>query len=306
MNISKQVQDLSKKLPGKIYYEYDMRRLNWFNLGGPTKVFFKPNTLQELIFFLKNFSNSLPIKVLGVGSNTLIRDGGYDGVIIKLGKNFSHLSKLDDNTVISGSAVLDKQLSNFAIENSIAGLEFLSCIPGSIGGAIKMNSGCYDYDVSKCIVSIQVVDCNGIVRTIKSEKINFFYRGSDLSDDLIFLSGTFKGKKQNGKKIKERMEKLLAIKKKSQPTGIKTCGSTFKNPTNQTQKKAWELIKEAQCENMKIGDATISEKHSNFFVNQGSATSNDMENLISLVREKVFNTTGIKLELELQIIGEKK
>ena len=177
MNISKQVQDLSKKLPGRIYYEYDMRRLNWFNLGGPTKVFFKPNTLEELIFFLKNFSNSLPIKVLGVGSNTLIRDGGYDGVIIKLGKNFSHLSKLDDNTVISGSAVLDKQLSNFAIENSIAGLEFLSCIPGSIGGAIKMNSGCYDYDISKCIVSIQVVDCNGIVRTIKSEKINFFYRG---------------------------------------------------------------------------------------------------------------------------------
>ena len=306
MNISKQVQDLSKKFPGKINYEYDMKRLNWFNLGGPTKVFFRPNTLEELIFFLKNFSNSLPIKIHGVGSNTLIRDGGYDGVIIKLGKYFSHLSKLDDNTVISGSAVLDKQLSNFAIENSIAGLEFLSCIPGSIGGAIKMNSGCYDYDISKCIVSIQVVDCNGIVRTIKSEKINFFYRGSDLSDDLIFLSGTFKGKKQDSKKIKERMEKLLAIKKKSQPTGIKTCGSTFKNPTNQTQKKAWELIKEAQCENMKIGDAIISEKHSNFFVNQGSSTSNDMENLISLVKERVFDSTGIKLELELQIIGKKK
>ena len=306
MNISKQVQDLSKKLSGKIYYEYDMRRLNWFNIGGPARVFFKPNTLEELIFFLKKFSNSLPIKVLGVGSNTLIRDGGYNGIIIKLRKNFSHLSKLDDNTIISGSAALDKQLSNFAIENSIAGLEFLSCIPGSVGGAIKMNSGCYDYDISKCIVSIQAVDCNGIVRTIKSEKINFFYRGSDLSDDLIFLSGTFKGKKQDGKKIKERMEKLLAIKKKSQPTGIKTCGSTFKNPTNQTQKKAWELIKEAQCENMKIGDAAISEKHSNFFVNQGAATSNDMENLISHVREKVFNTTGIKLELELQIIGEKK
>ena len=306
MNISKQVQDLSKKLSGKIYYKYDMRRLNWFNLGGPTKVFFKPNTLEELIFFLKTFPNNLPIKVLGVGSNILIREGGYNGVIIKLGKYFSHLSKLNDNTVISGSAVLDKQLSNFALENSIAGLEFLSCIPGSIGGAIKMNSECYGYDISKCIISIQVADHNGIVRTIKSEKINFFYRGSDLSDDLIFLSGTFKGKKQDGKKIKARMEKLLAIKKKSQPTGIKTCGSTFKNPTNQTQKKAWELIKEAQCENMKIGDAVISEKHINFFVNQGSATSNDMENLISLVREKVFNTTGIKLELELQIIGKKK
>ena len=201
MNISKQVQDLSKKLSGKIYYEYDMRHLNWFNLGGPAKVFFKPNTLEELIFFLKKFSKNLPIKVLGAGSNTLIRKGGYNGVIIKLGKNFSHLSKLNDNTVISGSAVLDKQLSNFALENSIAGLEFLSCIPGSIGGAIKMNSECYGYDISKCIISIQVADHNGIVRTIKSEKINFFYRGSDLSDDLIFLSGTFKGEKQDSKKI---------------------------------------------------------------------------------------------------------
>ena len=255
---------------------------------------------------MKKFSNSLPIKVLGVGSNTLIRNGGYDGVIIKLGKYFSHLSKLNDNTVISGSAVLDKQLSNFALKNTITGLEFLSCIPGSIGGAIRMNAGCYGYDISKCIASIQVVDRNGIVRTIRSEKINFFYRGSDLSNDLIFLSGTFKGEKQDSKKIKEKMEKLLALKKKSQPSKIKTCGSTFKNPINQTQKKTWELIKEAQCENMKIGGASISEKHSNFFVNEDSATSNDMENLISLVREKVFNTTGIKLELELQIIGKKK
>ena len=169
-----------------------------------------------------------------------------------------------------------------------------------------MNSGCYDYDISKCIVSIQTVDHNGIVRSIKAEKINFFYRGSDLSDDLIFLSATFKGEKKDSKKIKEKMEKLSTDKNKSQPSRIKTCGSTFKNPTARTQKKAWKLIKEAQCENIKIGDASISEKHSNFFVNRGSATSNDMENLINLVREKVFSTTGIKLELELQIIGEKK
>ena len=306
MNISKQVQELSKKLSGKIYYEYDMRRLNWFNLGGPTKVFFKPNTLEELIFFLKKFSNRLPIKVLGVGSNTLIRNGGYDGVIIKLGRNFSHLSKFNENTIISGSAALDKQLSNFALENNVAGLEFLSCIPGSVGGAIRMNAGCYGYDISKCIASIQAINRNGIVRTIKSENICFFYRGSNLSEDLIFLSGTFKGGKENSKKIREKMEKFIEMKKKSQPSKIKTCGSTFKNPINQTQKKAWELIKKANCENMKIGGASISEKHSNFFVNQGSATSNDMESLIKQVKEKVFETTGIKLELELQIIGKKK
>ena len=306
MNILDQVKDISKKLSGNIFYEYDMKNLNWFNLGGPAKVFFKPNKLEELIIFLKKFSNILPIKMLGVGSNTLIRDGGYNGVIIKLGKNFSHLSKLDDNTLISGSSVMDKKLSEFALENSISGLEFLSCIPGSVGGAIKMNSGCYNYDISQCVASIQAVDYNGIVRSIKAEKINFFYRGSNLSDDLIFLSATFKGEKQDGKKIQEKMNKLSFDKKKSQPSRIKTCGSTFKNPINKIQKKAWELIKEAKCENMKIGDALISEKHCNFFINKGSATSADMENLINLVREKVLRATGIKLELELQIIGDKE
>ena len=306
MNILQKVQDLSKKISGKIYYEYSVKHLNWFNLGGPAKIFFKPNTLDELIIFLKKFSNILPIKVLGVGSNTLIRDGGYNGVIIKLGKNFSHLSKLNDNTLISGSSVMDRQLSEFALKNSISGLEFLSCIPGSVGGAIKMNSGCYDSDISKCIVSIQALDRRGSVKSINAQKINFFYRGSDLSDDLIFLSATFKGAKKDEKKIKSKMETFSLNKKKSQPSKIKTCGSTFKNPTNETQKKAWELIKEAQCENMKIGNAIISEKHCNFFINKGSATSADMENLINLVREKVFKVTGIKLELELQIIGDKK
>ena len=223
MNILQEVQDLSKKISGKIYYEYSVKHLNWFNLGGPAKIFFKPNTLDELIIFLKKFSNTLPIKVLGVGSNTLIRDGGYDGIIIKLGKNFSHLSKLDDNTIISGSSALDKKLSEFALENSISGFEFFSCIPGSVGGAIRMNAGCYDYDVSKCIASIQAVNYQGIVRSIKAEKINFFYRGSDLSDDLIFLSATFKGKKQDNKKIKKRIQKLVTDKQKSQPSRIKTC-----------------------------------------------------------------------------------
>ena len=305
MNIISHVKEISKKLSGKILYEYDTKHLNWFNLGGPAKIFYKPNKLEELIFFLKEFSNTLPIKILGVGSNTLIRDGGYNGVIIKLGKNFSHLSKLNDNTLISGSSVMDKHLSDFALKNSISGLEFLSCIPGSIGGAIKMNSGCYDCDISKCIASIQVVDRSGAVTSINAEKINFFYRGSDLSDDLIFLSATFKGEKKDKKQIKKKIEEFLLNKKKSQPTRIKTCGSTFKNPINKTQKKAWELIKEAQCENMKIGDALISEKHCNFFVNQGAATATDMENLINIVKKKVFNVTGIKLELELQIIGDK-
>ena len=190
---------------------------------------------------MKEFQKSLPIKVLGVGSNTLIRNGGYEGIIIKLGKNFSHLSRLDEDTVIAGSAAFDKQVSNFALENSISGLEFLYCIPGSVGGAIKMNSGCYGYDISKCIKSIQVLDHNGIVRTIRSENINFFYRGTNLSDDLIFLSGTFKGEQQDVKIIKKKMEKFSEFKQKTQPSKIKTCGSTFKNPTGPKKKEHGNL-----------------------------------------------------------------
>lgn len=305
MNILKEVEDISQKISGKIYYEFEMKKLNWFNLGGPAKIFFKPNTLNELVFFLKKFSGVLPIRILGVGSNTLIRDGGYDGIIIRLGKNFSHLSKLNENTIIAGTSALDKNLSIFALENSIAGFEFFSCIPGSVGGAIRMNAGCYNFDISKRIISIQAIDYNGIVKTINADKINFFYRGSNLSNDLIFLSATLKGEKQENLIIKEKMRKLSLTKQKSQPSKIKTCGSTFKNPIEQTKKKAWELIKEAKCENMKIGGATISKQHSNFFVNQNSATSNDMEKLISEVKKKVLQATGVKLELELQIIGKK-
>ena len=251
---------------------------------------------------MKEFQKSLPIKVLGVGSNTLIRNGGYEGIIIKLGKNFSHLSRLDEDTVIAGSAAFDKQVSNFALENSISGLEFLYCIPGSVGGAIKMNSGCYGYDISKCIKSIQVLDHNGIVRTIRSENINFFYRGTNLSDDLIFLSGTFKGEQQDVKIIKKKMEKFSEFKQKTQPSKIKTCGSTFKNLEN---KKAWELIKETNCDKLSVGYAKISEKHCNFFVNEkGKANSQDIEKLIETVQKEVFKKTKINLELEIKVIGK--
>ena len=305
MNIEKKVDNFSKNISGKIFCNYDLKKLNWFGLGGPAKVFFRPNNLDELIKFIKEFGNFLPIKVIGVGSNILIRDGGFEGIIIKLGKSFLHLSKLNESTIISGASVLDKSLSNFATEHNISGFEFFSCIPGTVGGAIRMNSGCYDCDISKCLVSIQILDKSGIVKSIMADKINFKYRGSDLSKDLIFLSGTFKGKKERKINIKKKIDYLVNKKKKSQPSKIKTCGSTFKNPINQTKKKSWELIKESDCDKLSVGGAHISNKHSNFFVNDGNATSKDMENLILKVKDNVFKVTGIDLELELEIIGKK-
>lgn len=302
MNLVSKIEEIKNKISGKIYLDESLSKYSWFNLGGPAKVIFKPKNLNELSVFLKNIKGFDKIKVLGVGSNTLIRDGGFDGIIIKLGKSFSHLSLFDQNTLIAGASALDKNVSNFALENSLTGFEFLSCIPGAIGGGIRMNSGCYGEDISKILVSIQVMDLHGKIKIIQSSNVKFFYRGCNLEDNLIFVSATFRGKKDKKINIQKKINNLIEQKNKDQPYKIKTCGSTFKNPENN---KAWKLIKNSGCAGMCIGDARISEKHCNFFINKGNAKSEDLENLIYQVRRKVLDKTGINLELELQIIGEK-
>jgi len=302
MNLISQIKEIKKKISGQILFDESLSKHSWFNLGGPAKVVFKPKNLNDLSVLLKNLKGSNKIKVLGVGSNTLIRDGGFDGIIIKFGKSFSHLSLFNQNMIIAGASALDKNVSNFAFENSLSGFEFLSCIPGTIGGGIRMNSGCYGEDISKILVSVQVMDLSGKVRVIYSSNIKFFYRGCDLDNNLIFISATFKGKNENNINIKKKTDNLVKLKKQDQPSKIKTCGSTFKNPQSN---KAWSLIKDSECAGMEVGDAYISEKHCNFFVNRGKARSQDLENLIHKVENKVLNKTGIKLELELEIIGEK-
>tara|TARA_Y100001970_G_scaffold292693_1_gene435262 strand:+ start:1327 stop:2238 length:912 start_codon:yes stop_codon:yes gene_type:complete len=302
MNLISKINQIKKKISGQILFNENLSKYSWFNIGGSATVVFKPKNLNELSLFLKNLNKFSQIKVLGLGSNTLIRDGGYNGIIIKLGKSFSRISMFKENMIVAGSSALDKQVSNFAYENSLSGFEFLSCIPGTIGGGIRMNSGCYGKDLSKILVSLQVMDFNGNMRVIYSSDIKFSYRKCSLSDDLIFISATFEGKKLDNKNIKSKITNLTERKKKDQPYGVKTCGSTFKNPP---KKKAWALIKESGCAGINIGDAYISEKHCNFFVNKGKATSQELENLINEVRKKVLNKTGVKLELELEILGEK-
>ena len=302
MNLISKINQIKKKISGQILFNENLSKYSWFNIGGSATVVFKPKNLNELSLFLKNLNKFSQIKVLGLGSNTLIRDGGYNGIIIKLGKSFSRISMFKENMIVAGSSALDKQVSNFAYENSLSGFEFLSCIPGTIGGGIRMNSGCYGKDLSKILVSLQVMDFNGNMRVIFSSDIKFSYRKCSLSDDLIFISATFEGKKLDNKNIKSKITNLTERKKKDQPYGVKTCGSTFKNPP---KKKAWALIKESGCAGINIGDAYISEKHCNFFVNKGKATSQELENLINEVRKKVLNKTGVKLELELEILGEK-
>ena len=301
MNLILQIKEIKNKISGQIQFHQNLSKYSWFNLGGPAKVIFKPSNLKELSLFLKSIREFKNIKVLGAGSNTLIRDGGFNGVIIKLGKSFSHLSLFDQNTLIAGASALDKNVSSFALENSLTGFEFLSCIPGAIGGGIRMNSGCYGEDISKILVSIQVMDLQGKVKIIYSSNVKFFYRGCNLEDNLIFVSATFRGKKDNKLNIQKKINNLNERKNKDQPYKIKTCGSTFKNPKDE---KAWKLIKDSGCAGMKVGDAQISQKHCNFFVNNGKAKSKDLEELICKVKNKVLDETGINLELELQIIGE--
>ena len=255
-----------------------------------------------MVNFLKKLNNEEKIFILGAGSNTLVKDNIYDGVVIKLSKNFNNISLLGDDVIIAGGAVLDKSLSVFAMNNNLKGFEFLSCIPGTIGGGIKMNAGCFGKEIKDILISIQVIDKNGNVLTIPANKINFDYRNNDLSENLIFLSASFRGVKGNSENIKKEMLKLKIKKDDNQPTKIKTSGSTFKNPVKKTKKKVWELIKESVPLNTRFGDACISEKHSNFFINKGNATFNDMKKLINFVEESVFKKTGIIIEKEIKIL----
>ena len=296
------LKKFSEKTNGKIIFDYNLKKTNWFNIGGNAKAFFKPQNLKDLVNFLNIFGNKEKIFILGAGSNILIKDKGFDGVVVKLGKNFSNISMLPNKTIIAGSASLDKNVAEFSVENEVGGLEFLSCIPGTIGGGIRMNSGCFGTEFKDILLSVQAIDKTGNVLTIPSKNIKFEYRTNDLPKDLIFLSASFKGKFKKKDVAKKDMETLKKKKEETQPTRVKTGGSTFKNPITQTNEKVWKLIKSSIPANSSFGDAMISEKHSNFFVNKNNATYKDMKELIDLVRKNVREKTGVNLDLEIEIV----
>ena len=298
----KEFKELLSEFGDNVRFEYDLKKKNWFNIGGKSKIYYKADNLKDLVNFLKKIDNKEKVFVLGAGSNTLITDDLFDGIVIKLSKNFNNISLLGKDVIIAGSAVLDKSLSDFALKNDLSGFEFLSCIPGTIGGGIRMNAGCFGREFKDILLSIQAIDKSGKVVTIRAKDINFEYRNNDLSEDLIFLSASFKGIKSNKLKINKEIKKLKNEKEKNQPTKIKTSGSTFKNPISQTDKKVWELIKASVPLGKSFGDACISEKHCNFFVNKGEATFKDMKNLINFVAKNVLEKTGTKIETEIKIL----
>ena len=293
-----------KKFGDNLLENVRLSNYSWFNLGGNAEYFYKAKDKNQLIEFLKEAKNkNLKTTIIGAGSNILFRDKGVEGAVIKLGKYFSFIKLVNKNILEVGAATLDRKVANFAKDNNLSNFEFLSCIPGSIGGAITMNSGCYDSDISQVLLSLKAIHRKELSEIeIKKEDIKFLYRGNNLSDDLIFISAKLKGSINKKDTIEKKQSDLISRKKLSQPSQIKTCGSTFKNLSK--DKKAWKLIKEAGCDNLKEGDAMISKKHCNFFVNNGKAKSSDIENLMKKVQKRVQEKTGVNLELEIKIVGE--
>lgn len=278
----------------------DLSNMVWFRTGGPAEVLFRPKNLEDLKAFLKASPSDLPITLVGVGSNLLVRDKGVEGVVIKLGKPFSDIA-IKEDLVTAGAGAMDVSVAFAAAEASLEGLEFLRGIPGTIGGALRMNAGAYGTEVADVLVSARAIDREGSVHTLSADEMGFSYRKTTVPRDWILLSATFRGTPGDQAKIQEKMDAIQKAREETQPMRVRTGGSTFKNPVG---KKAWQLIEEAGCRGLKIGGAMVSEKHCNFLINTGSATSNDLEALGEEVRKRVKEKTGIALQWEIQRVGK--
>jgi UDP-N-acetylmuramate dehydrogenase len=288
------------KVRGRYRSNVKMSKMCWFGVGGDADILFVPADSADLQSFLMQRDHDIPVFVFGVGSNLLVRDGGIRGVVIRLGNGFNYI-KHHDHLIKVGAATLDVNVAYYAMEQGIAGLEFLSGIPGTIGGAIKMNAGAYGSDISNLLVTAVAINKCGEVKEFTVEEMNYHYRGNGLSEDWIFTEGNLLGLSGNKLTIQNKVDGIKNSRQITQPIRSKTGGSTFKNPEGYS---AWKLIDEAGCRGMQIGDAKVSEQHCNFFINNGDATAADLENLIKEVQSQVLSKTNILLESEIKIVGE--
>ena len=295
--------ELKKNLQGELRENFDLSKSNWLGIGGKANFFFKPKDLKDLQIFLRNNNKHFPIIVIGSGSNLLIRDKGFDGVVIKFGKDFDYI-KINNDIINCGPATPKSILAEYAANNNLTGFEFLYCIPGTVAGGVVMNSGCYGSDISKVVLSVTVIDMNGEIEVISNKDINFSYRHSSLTKNQIITNIEMQGSFLENQKILEIMKNLKDKKDTEQPQKIKTGGSTFKNPKN-SDKKAWQLIKESGCADLRVGRIKLSNLHCNFLENLDKASSEDAENLIEKIKKEVFKKTNVNLELELEVVGKK-
>ncbi len=301
-----QTKGLMNKIPhvrGKLIANAEISQSTWLRVGGPAEILFLPADIEDLAYFLRGLDHSVPITTFGAASNLIIRDAGIPGITIKLGRNFAHIDVNDDESKIkAGGAAIDVKISRIARDSGISGLEFLSGIPGTIGGALRMNSGAYGSEVSDVLVDSQAVNRRGDIITLTREEMQFAYRYNSAASDLIFTIVTLQGGKDTPENIRHRMEKISNKRINSQPIRLRTGGSTFKNPSGF---KAWKLIETAGCRGLTCGGAQVSPQHCNFLINTGNALGADLEDLGEDVRERVFAQHGISLEWEIHRIGLK-
>lgn len=293
-----------KKLPsirGRYTEGAELSKLTWFRVGGPAEVLYKPADLEDLSFFLSHKSAEIPLLTMGVGSNLLIRDGGVSGVVVRL-QGFNNIV-VQGNEIEVGAGVLDRTLALVAQDEELQDLEFLAGIPGTVGGALRMNAGCYGTEIKDILVSALAVDSQGKIHKLTPEDMGFSYRHCEIPQDWIFVGARFKAKSGNPQEIASRIEKLLAEREEAQPVKSRTGGSTFANPEGY---KAWELIDKAGCRGLKIGGAQVSEKHCNFLINTGDATAEDLEVLGETLRARVLESSGVDLRWEIVRVGFNK
>jgi UDP-N-acetylmuramate dehydrogenase len=274
----------------------------WFRAGGAAEILYRPADLDDLAQFMAARPKEIPVSVIGVGSNLLVRDGGIEGVVIRLPAAFGKVERIGESRIRAGAAALDSAVARLAADSGIAGLEFLRGIPGTIGGALRMNAGCYGREIKDIFVEARAVDEQGRVMTLNGAEMGFTYRHSAAPENLIFVDAIFEGTKDEPSVIRARMEKLVAEREAAQPIRAKTGGSTFTNPPGA---KAWQLIASAGCRGLRVGDAQVSEKHCNFLINLGEARAADIEALGEEVRRKVKVHSGVELEWEIKRVGRK-
>jgi UDP-N-acetylmuramate dehydrogenase len=284
---------------GSLTHQAPLKDLVWFRAGGAAEWLFRPADVEDLATFLAAKPDDLRLTVIGVGSNLLVRDGGIPGAVVRLSAAFGKI-ETGGTRVRAGAAALDGAVARAAADAGIAGLEFLRGVPGTVGGALKMNAGCYGREIKDIFVEATALDARGNIVKLTPADMNFVYRKTQVRDELIFVEAVFQGVADDPARIRARMDELSANREASQPIKSKTGGSTFKNPPGH---KAWALIDEAGCRGLKLGDAQVSEKHTNFLINTGAASAADLEALGEEVRRRVKEKSGVILEWEIKRVG---
>jgi UDP-N-acetylmuramate dehydrogenase len=297
------VPDLAAKLPelrGRLMPNQSLAELTWFRVGGPAQALFVPEDEADLAYFLGSLPASIPVTVIGLGSNLIVRDGGVPGVVIRLGRGFGEVKVEDGGRIRAGTAVPDVKVSRAAQEAALAGLAFFRGIPGAIGGALRMNGGAYGRETKDALIEARGVDRQGRVRVFSNGDMHYTYRHCGAPDEIIFTQALFQGAPGDPREIAAEMEKITESREATQPIKSRTGGSTFKNPPGH---KAWQLIDAAGCRGLKVGDAQVSQMHCNFLINLGGATAVDIETLGETVRARVAENSGVELEWEIKRIG---